>query len=160
MFNVTKPQIQKIHMMFKSLGIMKVKETIVLNFTEQRTSSTKQLTFNEAKALLTFLCDFDPKEKQIKAIRLLAYRCGIIYGDTPEDIKINNAKLNLFLKSNGTVKKDLYQQSLEELINTHKQLSAIEKSMKIFKERKQVYTELEGMLSDLNIPNSNQKTNK
>ena len=155
----TKPQIQKIQILLRSLGLMEEKETILLSFSNNNTTSTRELSFNQAKMLLAFLCDYDPKEKQIKAIRYLAYRCGIIYGDTVEDRKINVAKLNLFLKEKGTVKKDLHYQTLEELTQTHRQLSAIEKSMKGAKEKKQVHSELEGMLNELNIPTSTIKSN-
>lgn len=155
MNEATKPQIQKIQILLRQLGLMDEKETILLSFSNNSTTSTRELSFNQAKMLLAFLCDYDPKEKQIKAIRYLAFRCGIIYGDTVEDRKINVAKLNLFLKEKGTVKKELHYQTLEELSQTHKQLSAIEKSMKGAKEKKQVFNELEGMLKDLNIPSSN-----
>lgn len=148
----TKPQVQKVQILIRSLGFLEDKDEIILEASNTRTKSTRELTFIEAKDLITRLCEYDPKEKQIKSIRMIAYKCGIIYGDSEEDRKINYAKLNLFLKEKGTVKKNLLDQDFEELVKTHKQFSAISRSMNNSKQKREFHNEVDELLKGLLIP--------
>jgi hypothetical protein len=61
----------------------------------------------------------------VHAIWKLAWKMGIIYGDSQEDYEMNRAKLNLFCKERGTVKKNLTQMNIIELRKTHKQFEAM-----------------------------------
>jgi len=124
----TKQQITKIHVLLANTGMKDQKTEIVQSVTDGRTTSTRGLYFDEAKRLITSLAAFDPKEKQKGLIFSLAYKAGIIYGDTAEDKKINAAKLNLFLKERGAVKKELNAMTLDELVKSHRQLEAIVKN--------------------------------
>lgn len=122
---ITKPQLQKLHILLRSLGWLEDKKGIIMYITHNRTDSSRELTYEEAKDLIKQLADKDPVEVLRDAIFKTAYSCGITYGDTREDHKMNLAKINMFCRERGTVKKDLYKQTYEELAKTLKQFKAI-----------------------------------
>lgn len=151
MKTITKPQISKIHVLLNQLGLMDSKVEIISNFSNGRTTSTKGLYFDEAKRLIISLADYSPKERTKSLIFSLAYQSGIIYGDTPEDKKMNAAKLNIFLKERGAVKKELNQMSQDELNKTHRQFEAVVKQVKSSKDKKQADKSVNELLGELNI---------
>lgn len=121
----TQSQIKKLHVLFDNLQLMDEKKSIISDVTNGRTESTKGLTDKEATLLIAHLCQFLPCEKLKSAIRHLAYKANIIYGNTETDKILNKAKIDMFLSQKGTVKKDLEKQSYQELIKTHRQFEAI-----------------------------------
>ena len=125
MQKVTPAQIGKIHVLLNKLGLIENKAEIVYNLSNGRTQSTKDLSIDEARRLITNLATYDPCEKQKGLIFSLAYKAGIIYGSTVEDKKMNAAKLSLFLKERGAVKKDLNAMTYDELVKTHRQFEGI-----------------------------------
>jgi hypothetical protein len=125
MQKATQPQIAKLHVLLNNLGLIEQKAEIVYNLTSGRTQSTKELTIDEARRLITNLAQYDPNEKLKSLIFSLAYQADIIYGDTPEDKKMNAAKLNFFLKNKGTVKLELNEMNYKELVKTQRQFEAI-----------------------------------
>jgi len=149
---ITKPQISKLHVLLTNLGLIDQKAEIVYNFTEGRTESTKELTIQEARQLITNLSEYDPKERIKAVIFSLAYKAGIIYGSTDEDKKINTAKLNMFLRERGAVKKELNQMDYTELVKVHRQFEAIVKSNAKSTENKQADKAVRNLLEEINIP--------
>jgi hypothetical protein len=147
----TKPQIAKIHVLLNSIGLIDNKAQIVYDLTCGRTDSTKKLTIDEARRLITSLAAYDPKERQKGMIFSLAYQAGIIWGDTPDDKKINAVKLNMFLTERGTVKKELNQMTRDELVKTHRQLEAIVKNNAKSMDRKAADSGVKNLLNELNI---------
>lgn len=132
---VSKAQIQKINVLLNQKGLADQKRVLINSFSDGRTSSTKELTSYEAKLLIGCLCESDKdREKKAKtefnAIYALAYDMGMIYGDTDEDYKMNVAKLNIFCRDRGTVKKNITAMSLDELRKTHRQFEAMCKNSK------------------------------
>jgi hypothetical protein len=101
-------------------------------------------------SLLTF-AGYDPNERLKNSIFSLAYRAGIIYGDTPEDKKMNTAKLNMFLREKGAVKKELNQMTRDDLVKTHRQFEAIVKNVMAAKENKLASSAVSGLLNEFNI---------
>lgn len=152
MQTATKPQIAKIHVLLNNLGILDQKAEIVYNITEGRTESSKELTVDEARRLITNLAEFDPNERLKSLIFSLAYQAGIIYGDTNDDKKMNAAKLNLFLKERGAVKLELNQMHYKELVKVHRQFEAIVKNTTKTKNNKQADKAVKNLLNELNIP--------
>ena len=153
MKTATQPQIAKIHVLLNNLGITKQKVEIVYNLTSGRTESTKDLTIDEARRLIINLAEYDPRERQKSLIFSLAYQAGIIYGSSADDKKMNAAKLNMFLKERGAVKKDLNAMNYSDLVKTHRQFEAIVKSIKKADDNKEasnavkyLLTECEGIL--------------
>ena len=126
---INKEQLKKLHVLLGKLGWMDEKASIVEQITEGRTQSSRELTFDEATSLLRQLVECSPAEKLKGIISQLAYRAGIVYGNTDADKKMNVAKLNLFLNERGAVKKDLNKMDYAELIKTHRQFEAIAKNV-------------------------------
>lgn len=127
---VTAAQIKKIHVLLQQKGLMDQKEALLYSFSDGTATSTKHLTCDEAKHLIAFLMDdqaeIQNKQKAlVKAVWRLAWDMGIIYGETNEDYQMNKAKLNMFCRQRGTVKKNLTEQNLPELRKTHRQFEAM-----------------------------------
>ncbi len=125
---VTKKQLTKIHVLLNQLGVIDEKAELVKQITNGRETSSRQLTFNEAKSLLAHLSKFDPLDKMRRKVFALAYEAGFIYGNTLEDRQMNIAKLNKFLRVSGTVKKDLNRMNKDELIKVINQFTGILKN--------------------------------
>ena len=127
---VTTAQIKKIHVLLQQKGLMNEKETMVSAMSDGRTGSTKELTCYEAKRLISFLLD-ENAEIQFKlkntysAIWKLAWEMGIIYGNTDDDFQMNKAKLNVFCRQRGSVKKNLTEMILPEMQKIHRQFEAM-----------------------------------
>jgi len=118
-------QIQKLQCLYRELNIVEQKKEIIGNWTKGRTESTAGLTMDEARDLIQELAQHEPTERLRKMIFSFGYRCGMLYGETPADKQINRAKLNLFLRERGAVKKDIEKQTLEELKRTMQQMAAM-----------------------------------
>jgi hypothetical protein len=151
MQKATQPQIQKLHALLNNLGWIDQKADIVFNATDGRTESSKELTLDEARRLISSLAGYDPNERLKNSIFSLAYRAGIIYGDTPEDKKMNTANLNMFLREKGAVKKELNQMTRNDLVKTHRQFEAIVKNVATAKDNKIASSAVSGLLSEFNI---------
>ena len=151
MQTATKPQIAKIHVLLGNLGITDQKAEIVFNLSNGRTDSTKFLTIDEARRLITSLAGYDPKERLKGIIFSLGYQAGIIYGSTPDDKKMNVAKLNMFLKDRGAIKKELYAMTYQELVKTHRQFEAIVKSNQKNIDNKNATTAVRNLLNEINL---------
>ncbi|MEJ7778438.1 MAG: hypothetical protein WKF68_02510 [Daejeonella sp.] len=147
----TKPQITKLHILFAALYLIDGKKALIREFTKGRTDSTKALYFNEAKFLIAELCKYDPSERLKAIINRLAYQAGITYGNTAVDQQLNKAKLNLFLRAKGSVKKDLNHQNYTELIKTHRQLEAICRNVSASKDNKAATTAVQDLLNEMNL---------
>ena len=112
----SKPQIGKLHVLLNKLGLIEEKKAIIDSASNGRTESSKELSFEEAKSLIRLLVEYDPSERLKSLIFSLAYQAGVIYGSTDTDKKINTAKLNLFIKERGAIKKELNSMDYKELI--------------------------------------------
>ena len=117
-------------------GILDEKPTLVYSVSDGRTQSTKELTMNEGRQLISFLLG-DDKEANSKCIAVfraiyrLAWNMDIIYGDTADDYHMNVAKLNIFCRERGTVKKNLSEMTLTELRRVQKQFEAMYSKYKV-----------------------------
>lgn len=147
MQTATKPQLAKLHALLNNLGLIDQKAEIVYNLTDGRTESSRALTVDEARRLISNLAQYDPSERLKSLIFSLAYKAGIIYGDTTDDKKMNAAKLNLFLKERGAVKLELNQMHYNDLVKVHRQFEAIVKNTNNAKAGKAV----KNLLNELNI---------
>ncbi len=126
---VTTAQIKKIHVLLNERGLMEEKRDLIYQVSNSRTSSTKELTVNEARHLISYLMGEEDETKKLQAvfrsIYYLAFKMDIIYGETDEDYHMNIAKLNMFCRQRGSVKKNLTEQNLVEMRKTHRQFEAI-----------------------------------
>lgn len=127
---ITPAQIKKIHVLLQQKGLMDEKATMVDSISDGRTQSTKELSCYEAKRLIAFLMDenseIQTKMKNIYlAIWHLAWEMEIIYGKTEADYEMNKAKLNMFCRQRGSVKKNLTEMNLPELQKIHRLFEAM-----------------------------------
>lgn len=125
MKRITPDQLKKLHVMLNQLGLMEQKATLVNTASKGSATSSKDLTIHEARWLLEYLSTFDGNDRMRKKVFALAYEAGIIWGDTPDDKKMNAAKLDMFLKDRGSVKKSLNQLTKDELIKVVNQFEQI-----------------------------------
>lgn len=131
---ISPAQLKKIQTMFSCLGFEpEGKQDIISRLTKGRTTSTKDITFDEAKYLIDYLkgntASNEAHRKEcisvLSGIYRLSYDIGMSYGDTPEDKLMNCAKINKFCRERGTVKKNITEMSLPELKKTKKQFEAM-----------------------------------
>jgi hypothetical protein len=129
----TYQQLTKIHMLLTQLQLLDEKKNLVMQFTNRRATSSKDMTKAEAAALIGALSqdsqrdEYNPCDRMRRKVFALAYEAGFIYGDTPEDKSMNSAKLNAWIMEKGTVKKTLNKMSKAELIKTINQFEQIVK---------------------------------
>jgi len=151
MKKATKDEIKIIHALLSVTGTMEDKKEIVKAFTGGRSDSTKEMYSTEARLLIDKLREYDPLLKQKRAIFSLAYQIGIIYGDTPEDKRMNAAKLDMFLKERGAVKKALNSMCKNDVVKIHRQFEAMAKKVKKTAAVKQATNAVNELLKELNI---------
>lgn len=135
--SVSPQQIKALHASFKALGMDdENRHNYIAHFTDGRVSSTKELTFHEARRLLEELNGNNREKVQAEAKAI----CGSIYAlslkisflnksyagsDLAEDYEMNKAKINIFCRQRTKYRKNLTQMSLVELKDVKKQLEAI-----------------------------------
>lgn len=122
---ITPAQLKLIHTLLGQLDLTDQKADMVYSFSNGRTESSRELHLTEAKEVIEYLKGRDASSRIIKAIWYLARQTNIISGNTWEDNKMNAAKLDLFCKERGTVKKPVGEQSLKELKKTQQQFEMI-----------------------------------
>lgn len=122
---ITYPQLKKIHTLLGQMGIMERKPDIVHSLTEGRTKSSREMTLQEAKALIEWLEGTQERKSTLRRIWHLAYEMGIILPGDQDETAMNAAKLDIFCKERGTVKKNISDQSVKELKRTAKQFEAM-----------------------------------
>lgn len=144
---ITKPQLQKIHVLLNQMGLIDNKAELVYSFSNGRVTSTKELTMEEAGFFIRHLSNYDPLEKMRSKVFALAYEAKIIWGDSPADKKMNFIKLNNFLKERGAVKKDINKMAKPELIKTVNQFQQILRHNETSRSNKSI----KNMLKSMNI---------
>lgn len=132
-------QLKALHATFRSKGFdEEERHEFICRFTDGRVSSTKELTFNEARLMLERLNESDRKKKerekaealkQVRAIFKLSFEISFLNkgfsNDTEEEFEMNKAKLNMFARSKSASHKNVTEMSLNELKAFKKQLEAI-----------------------------------
>ena len=136
---ISPQQMKALHATFRSKGFdEEERHDFISRFTEGRVSSTKELTFNEARLMLERLNESDKKKKEreqmeaknlLKAIFFLSFEIPFLNkgfsNDTEEEFEMNKAKLNVFSRDRSASHKNLTEMNLNELKAFKKQLEAI-----------------------------------
>lgn len=134
----TPAQIRAIYAILHKHGLLDKKAEYVSAITSGRTESSKELTRGEVREFFSIFENDSQTEARRKviytAIWKIAWKMGIIYGNSEEDYEMNKAKLNTFCRERGTVKKNLTQMNLAELNKTRRQFEAM---FRKYKERKE-----------------------
>jgi hypothetical protein len=149
-------QIQKLHILLKQKSLIEHKAQIIHSVTYGRTTSSKELTMQEARYIIQQLSDDEDLSRMKSKVFALAYEAGIIYGYTAEDKKMNAAKIDSFLLDRGTIKKKINDQSKAELIKTVNQFELIVKHKELAIAAKIT----DSMLNELNIAGSRKSRSK
>ena len=133
---ITAQQVKALHATFRQLGMDdENRHNFISHFTQGRTSSTKELTLDEARKLLDELGKeqreaYQQEAKQVcKQIYALSFQISFLNkgfdNGTPEEFEMNKAKINVFCRNNTRFHKNLTEMTLKELKEVKKQMEAI-----------------------------------
>ena len=133
---VSPQQLKALHATFHSMGYDdEDRHDFISQYTNGRTSSTKELTMSEARNMLEQLNGKQSKQRQEEAkticrsIYALSLRISFLNKDfgneTREEFEMNKAKINVFCRTRSKARKNLTLMTLEELKDVKKQLEAI-----------------------------------
>lgn len=137
--SVSPPQLKALHASFHKMGYDDDdRHDFIARFTDGRTDRTKELTFDEARRMLSALNGDRPKDMQriqaeakalCRSIYSLSLRISFLNKDyatdNEADFEMNKAKINLFCRTHTKFRKPLTQMPLPELKKVKKQLEAI-----------------------------------
>jgi uncharacterized protein YpuA (DUF1002 family) len=133
---VSPQQIKALHACFHKMGYDDDdRHDFITQFTNGRTSSSKELTFEEARRMLSALNQEHGKRIQeeakllCKQIFSLSFRISWLNKDysneNREEFEMNKAKINIFCRQRTKFRKNLTAMTLPELKAVKKQLEAI-----------------------------------
>lgn len=133
---ISPQQLKALHATFRRIGMVDdARHACIAAFTDGRTQSTRELSFDEARRLLSSLNEDrtdkirEESLKLVKAIFHLSFLISFLNkgftNDTPEDFEMNKAKLNMFARSKSAAHKNVSEMYLSELKAFKKQLEAI-----------------------------------
>lgn len=129
-------QLKALHAAFRRIGMDDdARHDCISAFTDGRTRSSKDLSFDEARRLITSLNEDqaekarEESKKLVKAIFGLSFQISFLNkgfnNDTEEEFNMNKAKLNMFARSKSASHKNVSEMYLSELKAFKKQLEAI-----------------------------------
>ena len=132
---ITAQQVKALHATFRQLGMDdENRHNFISHFTQGRTSSTKELTMDEARKLLDDLGKdhretYQREAKQVcKQIYALSFQISFLNkgfdNGTAEEFEMNKAKINMFCRNNTRFHKNLTEMTLAELKEVKKQMEA------------------------------------
>lgn len=134
----TNPQKQQIHRLKRQQGWDEdTYRNLIYQFSNGRTTSSKELTKKEATSLIRKFLGTDKVKKSewmerkgvIEAIYALSFEIPFLNhgyeSNTPEEKEMNKAKINRFVMTHGVVRIPISKQTYEELQKTLKQFKKI-----------------------------------
>lgn len=136
---ITPEQLKALHATFHKLGMDDdARHECIASFTSGRTASSKYLTMNEARLLLSRLNQDDEQMRKMlleeartlcRSIYYLASRISFLNknypSDTEEDREMNKAKVDIWARKYSKFRKNIRQMNVGELREVKKQLEAI-----------------------------------
>lgn len=137
---ITPPQLRALHAVCRAARMdEEARHAMIYSTTNGRTSSSKDLTFDEARALISRLNTQEDERlkkyrrqeavKFCRSIYALSFNIGFLNkgftSDTEEEKQMNLAKLNMFARSRSKARKNINQMTLDELEDLKKQLEAV-----------------------------------
>lgn len=135
---ITPGQLKALHATFHELRMDNdARHSCIYSFTSGRTESSKELTMEEARQLLSKLKPMDDKarelqQEQARMVFRDIYRLSFLIpqlnrgfsSDNEEEYRMNVAKLNIWARKYTKARKDVTSMALWELQETKKQLEA------------------------------------
>jgi len=115
--NINPQQNKILHALLHSTGMIEVKQELVYSFSNQRTSSSRELEITEATALIRYLKGLDPAEAACEKMRrkIIAKAHNLRWEVSAGTIDM--ARLNAWCVKFGGFGKVLNKHSYEELVN-------------------------------------------
>lgn len=141
---ITRQQKTLFYTLISNNGLREMKDDLVLQYSEGRTSHVSELSQSEFQALIKTLQSSDPTVRMRRKLFAIAYSLGWLVKDADEaERKVNTAALNLFFKHKGVVKKEVGKMNRAELARAISQLEKIRE--------KDVLNDLNSILSEAGI---------
>lgn len=132
---ITLPQLGALHALFKKRGFSdEDRHDFIREYTNDRTESSKELTFDEASTLIQRLSGTEAKQNDearltVGNIYKLSLHISCLNkgfeSDNPDEKRMNYAKINRFCKERTKFRKLLTRMSLTELKEVKKQFEAM-----------------------------------
>lgn len=136
---ITPQQLKALHAAFRAHGMdADARHSCIYEFTSGRTESSKELTINEARLLLSRLNEEDEQMRKMlleeartlcRSIYYLSTQISFLNKDFPtdtqEDFEMNKAKIDVWARKYSRFHKNIRQMNVEELRQVKKQLEAI-----------------------------------
>lgn len=133
MYPATAGQLRRLHQLLNQQGLMGQKADIISNATKGRSTSSKELSYSETKALIQSLeaqsaepqrpkhQPNDSRQRMINKVFALLHKIGYLEGDTEDDKKINSWIANQLVVRHGHAKPkkldDYTNAELQKLVN-------------------------------------------
>lgn len=141
---ITPAQLKALHVTFHRIGMDDdARHECVAEFTSGRTASSKYLTMNEARLLLSRLNQDDEQMRRIlleeartlcRSIYYLSTEISFLNKGFPtesqEDFEMNKAKIDVWARKYSKYRKNIRQMNVGELREVKKQLEAIARKEK------------------------------
>jgi hypothetical protein len=128
---ITKKQITTIQWLFKKHRIdVETKQAMIKEFSNHRTTSTKELTIPEANLLISKLSANNATAEGIKKKRSKVLYIAVALGLGNDKGEVDWSKFNSFMLNTSLYKKPLNQYTSEELDELITQLQQIQKKSK------------------------------
>lgn len=136
---ITPQQLKALHATFHRLGMDDdARHECIYAFTSGRTESSKGLTMDEARLLMSRLNEDDEQMRRMlleeartlcRSIYYLSTRISFLNKDFPtdtqEDFEMNKAKIDVWARRYSRFRKNIRQMNVSELREVKKQLEAI-----------------------------------
>lgn len=133
---ISPQQMKALHATFHRIGMDDdARHDCISAFTDGRTQSSKELSFDEARRLISSLNEDQMKQAHEEARSLVKDIFGLSFhisflnkgfsNDTVEEFEMNKAKLNMFARNKSAFHKNVTEMYLSELKAFKKQLEAI-----------------------------------
>ncbi|WP_192821205.1 phage protein GemA/Gp16 family protein [Rufibacter sp. LB8] len=156
-------QNRRLHFLLNELGLMDYKAELVEQYSATKATSAKELTPQEAKALIEHLerskgrqanrpqIQRTPAEKMRRKIFAICYTIGWIEGESPADRAMNRAKIDSFCARNSYLRKPLNDYTLDELPKLVSQFEQIQRHVEKSKLSKEAGQAVRAVLAELGL---------
>ncbi|MBX2898436.1 MAG: hypothetical protein KF775_02240 [Cyclobacteriaceae bacterium] len=151
MKTINKQQLKKLHTLLSNAGMMEDKPSMILQYSNGRTKSSRELLQHEAEKLINALAIDDVCTKMKKKCIAICFALGWFRDGNNEEWKINYAKLDGFLKLRGIVKKPFASLNCKEVRLVLGQLEGVQKNSRNAEERRRIEQDFSQMMDELGI---------
>jgi hypothetical protein len=143
--NISNAQLKKVWTLIRQQHLGEIKESLVMQFTNSRTTHVREMTVTEVSHLITALVKDDPDTRMRNKVIAICHGMGWLM---PGMHELNRLIIDRFLEKRGVVKKPLSKLRGGELVKVVSQFEQMQKKEELRKFGKTVVDEL---LLELNI---------